>query len=170
MRDGSGNEYSIVLSLAGSYARGFDHESPMTPYRVTPPAPWPGLVRWVPEVFRAQVAEPAFSDNGTPRATVCFWREQADTAWRAGAAEPLPEGVGTDGSAEGLFGVLLDGRPEAYQRFAEEYYEVAVDIVAVRHVYALRPLTQATVLLLNPEAGISGLTEDLAQVGYPVQE
>jgi hypothetical protein len=54
-----------------------------------------------------------------PRATVCFWREQADTAWRAGAAEPLPEGI---------------------------------------------------VSLLNPQVDISGLAEDLAQAGYPVQD
>jgi hypothetical protein len=65
------------------------------------------------------VAEPAFSDSGTPRATVCFWREQADTAWRAGAAEPLPEGI---------------------------------------------------VSLLNPQVDISGLAENLAQAGYPVQD
>jgi hypothetical protein len=171
MRDGSGNEYSIVFSPAGAYARGFDHESPMTPYRVTPPAPWPGLLDAVPEVFRAQVTEPAFSDSsGTPRATVCFWREQADTAWRAGHIQPLPEGVQDDGSAERLFGVLLDGRPEAYQRFAEDYYEVAVDIAAVRHVYALHPLTQAIVSLLNPGVELSSLAEDLAEAGYPAQE
>jgi hypothetical protein len=42
--------------------------------------------------------------------------------------------------------------------------------VAVRHVYALRPLTQAIVSLLNPEVDISGLTEDLEQARYPVQE
>jgi hypothetical protein len=121
MRDGSGNEYSIVFSPAGAYARGFDHESSMTPYRVTPPAPWPGLLDGVPEVFRPQVTEPAFSDGATYRATVCFWREQADTAWRAGDIEPLPEGMEDDGSAEWLFDVLLDGRPERYQQFAEEY-------------------------------------------------
>ena len=45
-----------------------------------------------------------------------------------------------------------------------------MDIVAVRHVYALRPLTQGIVSLLNPEVDISGLAEDLAQAGYPVQE
>jgi hypothetical protein len=169
MRDGSGNEYSIVFSSAGAYARGFDHESPLSPYRVTPPALWPGLLAGVPEAFRAQVAEPAFSDNGTPRATVCFWREQADTAWRSGAVESRPAGVADDGGAEWLFGVLLDGRPEAYQQFAEDYYEVAVDITAVRHVYASRPLTQHIVSLLNPEVDISALAEDLTEAGYPVQ-
>lgn len=170
MRDGSGNEYSIVFSPAGAYARGFDHESPMSPYRVSPPESWPGLFDTVPEPFRAYVSEPAFSDDGAPRATVCFWREQADTAWRAGTVEPPPEGMKDDGSAEWLFEVLLAGRPEAYQQFAEEYYEVPVDIEAVRHVYALRPLTQTIVSLLNPEADIPSIAEDLSLARYPVEE
>jgi hypothetical protein len=168
MRDGSGNEYSIVFSAAGAYARGFDHESPMSPYRVSPPAPWPGMFEGVPEVFRSQISEPAFSDHrGTPRATVCFWREHDAAEWRAGAVEELAEGMRDDGSAEWLFEVLLDGRPEAYQQFAEEYYEVAVDIKAVRHVYELRPLTQSIVSSLNPEVALADLDEDLAEIGYP---
>ena len=63
MRDGSGNEYSIVFSTSGAYARGFDHESPMSPYRASPLASWPGLVDTVPEVFRSCVQEPAFNDR-----------------------------------------------------------------------------------------------------------
>lgn len=168
MRDGSGNAYSIVFSQVGAYARGFDHESPMSPYRVTPPTPWPGLFDGLPEVFRPHAAEPAFSaPDGTPFVTVCFWRERTDTEWRSGNAGPLPPGVKDDGSAEWLFDVLLDGRPEAYQEFAEEYYEADVDIEAVRHVYALRPLTPDVVASLNPEVELSELEEDLAQIGYP---
>jgi hypothetical protein len=168
MRDGSGNDYSIVFSSAGAFARGFDHESPMSPYRTDPPALWPGLFESVPEVFRALVTEPAFSDEaGTPLATVCFWRERGDVEWRAGAIQSLPKGIKDDGSAEWLFDVLLDGRPEAYQEFAREYYEVAVDLEAVRWVYALRPLTQSVVSALNPEADLAGLEEDLVEIGYP---
>lgn len=160
MRDGCGNDYSIVFSPAGAFARGFDHESPMSPYRVTPPTPWPGLFDGLPEAFRLQAAEPAFSDPaGLPLTTACFWREQTDTVWRAGTV---------DSSAEWLFDVLLDGRPEAYREFAEEYYEVAVDIEAVRHVYALRPLTPGVVASLNPEVGLPDLEGDLVRVGYPL--
>ncbi|MER5419514.1 hypothetical protein [Streptosporangium roseum] len=169
MRDGCGNDYSIVFSPTGAYARGFDHESPMSPYRVTPPVPWPGLFDGVPEAFRPLATEPAFSDqDGTPRETVCFWREQADTEWRSGAIEALPEGVKDDRSAKWLFDVLVDGRPEAYQQFAEEYYEVMVNIGAVRHIYALQPLTQNVVSSLNPDVNLSSLEGDLAQIGYPV--
>ncbi|POX56207.1 hypothetical protein C3489_05615 [Streptomyces sp. Ru71] len=169
MRDGCGNEYSIVFSAAGAYARGFDHESPMSPYRVTPPAPWPGLFDGIPEAFLPQVTEPAFSDvDRTPRATVCFWRGHSDTAWKCGAVEAPPAGAEDDGGAEWLFDVLLDGRPDAYQQFAEEYYEVAVSLEAVRHVYALRPLTQSVVSALNPDVDLLSLEKDIAQIGYPL--
>ncbi|MQY07628.1 hypothetical protein [Actinomadura macrotermitis] len=165
MRDGCGNDYSIVFSPAGAYARGFDHESPMSPYRVTPLAPWPGLFDAVPEAFRAHVTEPAFCEpDGTPLATVCFWREHADTEWKSSPMEALPD---DDESAEWLFDVLADGRPEAYQRYAEENYEVTVDIEAVHHVYALQPLTQRIVASLNPDITLSDLKEDTARIGYP---
>ncbi|MGV9886995.1 hypothetical protein [Streptomyces sp. NPDC003395] len=171
MRDGCGNDYSIVFSPSGAFARGFDHESPMSPYRSTPPAPWPGLFDGVPEAFLPQVTEPAFSDaDGTPRTTVCFWREKADTEWKCGAVEALPRGTKDDGSPEWLFDVLLDGRPEAYQEFAEEYYEVPVSLEAVRHVYALQPLTDSVVSSLNPDLDLADLEEDIARIGYPSGE
>ncbi|MDT7842306.1 hypothetical protein [Streptomyces justiciae] len=165
MRDGSGNEYAIVFSPAGAYARGFDHESPMSPYAQEDHEPWPGLFDGLPEAFRPYVTEPAFTDeNGTPLATVCFWRETADTAWRAGAVEAGGE---DDGSAEWLFEVLLDGRPEGYREFAEEYYETDVDLDAVRHVWSLHPLTQPVVSRLNPPLTLGDLAKDLSLIGYP---
>ncbi|MFF1439201.1 hypothetical protein [Streptomyces sp. NPDC058295] len=100
--------------------------------------------------------------------TVCFWRGQADAEWRAGVIEALPVGVEDGGSAEWLFDVLLDGSPEAYRQFAEEYFEVTTDIEAIRHVYALRPLTQSVVSALNPDVELVDLADDLAQIGYPV--
>ncbi|WP_033216067.1 hypothetical protein [Kitasatospora phosalacinea] len=168
MRDGCGNEYSIVFTAAGAFARGFDHESALSPAGRGAAGPWPGLLGGVPEAFRAQVEEPAFSDGeGWLEATVCFWREAADTAWRASEPAPVPGGGDEDGGAAGLFELLLDGRPEAYRSFAEEYYEVGVDLEAVRHVYAQRPLTREVVRALNPELDLTELAEDIAEIGYP---
>ncbi|QKW23425.1 hypothetical protein HUT16_33940 [Kitasatospora sp. NA04385] len=173
MRDGCGNAYSIVFTAAGAFARGFDHESPLSPAGRGVPGPWPGLLDGVPEAFRAQVEEPAFSDgDGRLEATVCFWREAADTAWRTGAPELPPDGGDEDGGEEDggavrLFALLLDGAPEAYRGFAEEYYETEVDLDAVRHVYALRPLTREVVRALNPELDLADLAEDVAEIRYP---
>jgi hypothetical protein len=75
MRNGSGDEYSIVFSPAGAYVRGFAHESVMSPYANEDHEPWPGVLDSVPEVFRAGVRKPAFCDeDGVPAVTVCLWR------------------------------------------------------------------------------------------------
>ena len=82
MRNGSGDEYSVVFSDAGAYVRGFDHESPMSPYAGD--GPWPGVLDEVPEVFRACVEEPAFCDeDGMPVVTACMWRRAGDDRWQA---------------------------------------------------------------------------------------
>jgi hypothetical protein len=165
MRNGSGEEYSIVFSGAGACARGFDHESPMSPYRVSPLALWPGLTDSVPAVFRSVVTEPAFSeDSGILLATVVFWREAAAPAWSCGeVALPTPDADGADD----LFEILTDARPEAYQEYAQEYYEVDVDLRSVQHCYQLRPLTRSAVAALNPGLELADLEADRKQIGYP---
>lgn len=168
MRNGSGDEYSIVFSDAGVYICGFDHESPMSPYAAD--GPWPGVLDEVPDVFRPYVAEPAFSDEqGMPVVTACIWRRPADGVWRTGTIE-FPDGSSDDpdGSAY-LFRLLVDRSPEAFQQWAADYYEVPVGLEAVRHVFASRPLTEAVVQALNPGAGgLGDLAEDLAATGYPL--
>lgn len=69
-----------------------------------------------------------------------------------------------------VFGFLTDGSPEPYARWAARYYARAVDLEAVRHVFALRPLTPAVVSDLNPEASLSGLADSIAGIGYPLGE
>lgn len=160
MRDGSGNEYSIVFSPDGAFAYGFDHESPMSPW-VHGHQPWPGLLDGIPEVFHRARDEPAFRDDGL-RATVCFWRTTDDVEWQCGPVE----GAEKDG-ADYLFEVVADGRPEAYLTFAEYYYEVALDLEAIRHAYALMPLTEYVVTSLNPRRRLADLTEGIAEIGYP---
>ncbi len=171
MADGSGNDYAIVFSPAGVYAQGFDHESPLSPYRDPDSREvWPGLLDGLPAVFVHNLEEPAFWDEeDTPRITACFWRETSDSAWRTGNPEPLPPGEVADDSASWLFGILTEG-PEAFQEWAEDYYETTVDIEAVRHVCALRPLTEAVVAQLNPEASLADLAETLTSIGYPASE
>ncbi|MFD5857593.1 hypothetical protein [Streptomyces chartreusis] len=166
MRSGSGDEYSIVFSPVGAYVRGFDHESPMSPYMED--EPWPGVLDQVPDVFRPYVEEPAFSDeDGMPIVTACMWRELADDAWKTGAIDFPDEATDDlDGSGH-LFQLLVDRSPEAFQRWAEDYYEVPVDLEAVRHVFSSRPLTEEVVRALNPKISLAHLAEDTAEIGYP---
>ncbi|MER7706954.1 hypothetical protein ABTX81_29150 [Kitasatospora sp. NPDC097605] len=154
MRDGEGDDWFMVFSAAGVYARGFDHTAPNAGARLFPE---------VPEAFRSCVTEPAFGEeDGVPLATVCFWREDGDAAWRAPSAAPT--------GGVGLFDLLSAEDPaEAYRTWAEEYYERedGLDAAAIAHVLALRPLTEAVVSALNEDVGLDELADDTAEIGYP---
>ncbi|MFE2241736.1 hypothetical protein ACFXCU_19820 [Streptomyces virginiae] len=165
MDNGAGDEYAILFTPDGVLGRGFDHESSMSPYTNEDMALWPGLVDTLPEVFRPLLDEPAFCDDEVQVATVVFWRETHDTAWRAGPVEYAE--YDDDGTGH-LFHVLAAGTPEAYRDFAEAYYERQLDLATIRHVYALRPLTAEVIRTLNPEADPAVVAAAVAATGYPV--
>ncbi|WP_189833008.1 hypothetical protein [Streptomyces zaomyceticus] len=170
MRNGSGDEYTIVLSPAGAFARVFDHESPLSPFgELADGLTWPGVIDGVPEAFREYLTEPAFTDeDGVHVTTACLWREPADTDWHTGPVEftDLEDREDPDGSGR-LLHLLTDRSAEAYTEFAEDSYERPVDIEAVRHVLALRPLTAEIVATLNPAVTLADLAEDVREIGYP---
>jgi hypothetical protein len=155
-----------VFSAAGAYVRGFGHESPLSPYS-NDGEPWPGVIDEVPEHFKPFVEELAFTDEaGVPVVTACLWRGETDEQWCHGTID-FPKGAVDPDGATSLFELLVDPSPEAFQRFAEDYYEVSVDLGAVGQVYALRPLSQEVVSLLNPEISMVDLVQDMSEIGYP---
>ncbi|WP_374778130.1 hypothetical protein OG756_40215 [Streptomyces sp. NBC_01310] len=169
MRDGSGGEYSIVFSAAGAFVRGFDHESLMSPWaRMDTPRVWPGVLDDVPDAFRPYVTEPAFGyEDGVTTVTCCLWRGADETAWRTGTITFPEEGDGDPDGANVLFELLVDRSPEAYATWASEYYEMPVDIEAVRALLAQRPMTPEIVAVLNPDVELADLAEDISEIGYP---
>ncbi|MER7701688.1 hypothetical protein ABTX81_02145 [Kitasatospora sp. NPDC097605] len=163
MDNGAGDSYTIVFSAAGAIARGFDHESPLSPYAGDGTV-WPGVLDPVPEVLRAFLEEPA---DDAPEVTVCLWREPGDDRWRTGDVRfEAVHGDDPDG-ADHLFALLLDGTPEGFRDWAEAYYERPVALDAVRHLYAGHPLTAEVVAALDPDADLARLRPDLAAIGYP---
>ena len=169
MRNGSGDDYAIVFSPAGAWIRVFDHESPMSPWTLEPPRPWPGVLDTVPTVFQTCVQEPAFILDGVPMVSACLWRQTTDEHWRTGALD-FPTGREDPDGSEGLLELLLDDSPEAYRQFAEDYCELRVDLVAVGEIYALRPLTQPLVSVLNDQLSVADLARDIAEIGYPAAQ
>jgi hypothetical protein len=145
MRDGCGDDFFALFNGAGCFLKGFAHEAPMSPSRVRPKRVWPGVLEAVPEEFAACLREPAFTIEDT---TFCVWRRHADDSWQRGAIQ-FAAGGDPDGSASLLS--VLDGRPESYKDWAEEYYERPVPLAAARRVYAHEPLTDKLVRQLNPD-------------------
>ena len=151
-----------------SQIKGFDHESPLSPFTEHPPRVRPGVLDHVPPEFAACLQEPAFNID---MATFCIWRRPGDAAWQIGpVAFPTdahdPDGPDPDGSEQMLS--PLDGRAETYRAWAEEYYERKVDAIAVEQIFEHRPLTPELVAKLNPKASLAGLVDDIREIGYPV--
>lgn len=138
MRDGTGNEYSVVFSAPGALIRGFAPDSVQEEFRADPPPCWRELA------------------DGTPTVTAMLWRERGDLTWQA-----RPE----DGD-EAMFGLLADGSPEAYHRFAQDYFEVTLDLAAVARVFSHEPLTHELVQALTLYARIEDLVDDCAAIGW----
>jgi hypothetical protein len=165
MRNGSGDEYSIVFTAAGAFIRGFDHESPMSPF-VNDGELWPGLLDGLPDMFALQIAEPAFSEDGTLCATFCLWRQTDDARWHTGRIDfPAVRGYGRDPDGSSLLTILCDGTGEVYRAFAADYYEVDVHPVAVAHVYAGLPLDDHIIRLLNPDLVLVDVADEVTAIG-----
>jgi len=159
MRNGSGDEYSIVFSPDGVFIRAFDHESKMSPFANDGDL-WDGLLDGLPEAFLPQANEPAFSYEGTLTATCCLWRLTGAATWNTG--NPDLHGAQPDGAR--LLAILCDSTGESYRAFAADYYEVDLDLGAVTHVYAGLPLTDQLVGLLNPDLALADILEEVTAI------
>lgn len=164
MRNGCGDDFFALFNRAGCFIKGFAHESVMSPYRVQPPQPWPGILDGVPDDFASCLKQPAFSMD---EITFCIWRRHSDIAWSRGPIE-FPKTDTTDGSAYLL--AILNGDPTLYLQFAYDYYEATIPIDAVRHIYSHTPLTDTVVTSLNPDITTADLVDDLKEIGYPIQK
>ena len=161
MYNWGGDSYSIFFTNTGAILTGFAHEATMSPYTNEPPAPWAGVWDDFPEEFGyLLVVRP----TQTIESTFCIWRRTTDTAWQTGHIN-FPEGPDPDGSADLLS--ILDGRPETYQQWVQNFYLAPVDLPSVQHIYEHHPLSEALVHQLNPEAILADVEADAREIGYP---
>jgi hypothetical protein len=162
MRNGQGDAWFCGFGPPGAFLKGFDHESVMSPWNLETPKVWPSVLDSVPETFKAFATEPAFSMEDT---TFCVWRGVRDSKWNTGKIS-YPEGDDPDGSAGMLS--ILDGNPDTYKEWAEEYYESPINLSVVEQIYAHLPLTKELVLELNAETDLKGVFSDAIEIDYPV--
>jgi hypothetical protein len=161
MNNGSGDEYFILFTPVGAVIKGFAHESPMSPYRLDPPQPWPGVLDSVPSQFLPYITDPALS---LADSTFCVWQDRSDRQWERGDIQ-FPLGPDPDGSEYLLS--ILDGNPVSYWVWAKDYYDRDVDLSAVESIYAHEEISGQLIGRLNKSAAVEGIRQDLEQIGYP---
>ncbi|MCA8968905.1 MAG: hypothetical protein KDC95_03950 [Planctomycetes bacterium] len=115
--NGSGDQlYAHWFADGSCVLWGFAHEAPMTPYRVDPPEPWPGLLATLPERFKP--LQPMEGPEPAPL-TFAVWMSAGE--WTRDPLEfPLDE-ADPDGSKDLLEPLLSD---EAACDYTCDMYEV----------------------------------------------
>lgn len=151
MRNGSGDDWFLLLDSAGAALKGFAHEladDPSLPQNIQDQ---------VPSDFSSFRGEPAFSMQ---HATFCYWRKGNDPSW-----SKVSSALIDDGSDEML--ALLVSGPSGYKEWAEDYFEVPVALDAVVALFSHQPLEDSVILALNPVADLDFTYAQALEIGYP---
>ncbi|MEM7356986.1 MAG: hypothetical protein AAF657_39595 [Acidobacteriota bacterium] len=157
MRNGEGDDWLILFNRHGAIMKGFVLESEMAQ-----DCPWPGVIDAVPGDFADFLGDPAFAVDKT---TFCFWHRSADSGWQAGPVD-FPDVADPDGSGKLLR--FLDGDPETYRKWGEEYYGERLNPKAIEQIYRHDRLTEFLVRSLNPKARLKDLKAEVSDIGYPL--
>lgn len=157
MRNGEGDDWLILFSEHGAIIKGFVVAAPMAEN-----CPWPGVVDSVPKVFAEFLEMPDFV---TAKTTFCLWRRPSESAWSVGPIDFPPE---DDPDGSGKLFRFLDGDPETYRAWGEEYYGARLNPKAIEQVYRHDRLTEFLVRSLNPQARLRDLREEIGGIGYPL--
>ncbi|MBC7808689.1 MAG: hypothetical protein H7145_21355 [Akkermansiaceae bacterium] len=157
MRDGSGSEYFILFQPEGAVLLGKTPKSPTGAEVTQRGHPLPGTFDGIPDALRNALVEPAFTSEETE---FCLWRLITDDRWTVGGET----GAERNHSEDLLF--ALDGRPETYKAWADDYYEKRVNFDAIRQVYEHKRITSKLVRSLNREMSLAKLADDLEEIGY----
>jgi len=158
--DDCGNDlYGFFEEDGAAVIFGFDHESPMTPYREEPQTNWPGLFDGLPERFAALLTEFPMIDS-----TFCLWSD--GETWEKG-----PVAYPDEGDADGSEWILepLAMEPASYVQRYVDLLEEEFQASEFEWVFDGAPLTQAAFEALRCEMDWEAAQQVAQGLGYPVQ-
>ncbi|GAS83458.1 hypothetical protein [Paenibacillus amylolyticus] len=150
MRDGQGDHYFAIFSPNGLIIKGFDKE-----YTLQHKVDRSEVVKSVPAAFNTFLAEPAFVIDQT---TFCIWSVADQERWSAGTVL---------GDHEYELLEILVGGAKYYHAWAQDYYEIVLDIKLVEQVFDMKPIDEVLLQQLNDELRLSDIEGEIAEIGYP---
>ncbi|HEU4538828.1 MAG TPA: hypothetical protein VFS00_32135, partial [Polyangiaceae bacterium] len=134
--NGAGDVFFVAFAPGGVLLKGFDHESPMSPYRLSPDGTkvWPGMYAAVPPALAALAREPAAAGARPTDVTFCLSYAYERPGWACGVERFDRRG---DGSAIWLRFLTMSA--DEYRDWADDYYESALPPELVEALFEHRP-------------------------------
>ncbi|WP_424949351.1 hypothetical protein [Deinococcus sp.] len=155
--NGGGDHLVALFTPAGTVLKGFDHESPVSPYARPDDQPWPGMYDGLPPALWEALNQPGFAPQDV---TFCLWRSLTDAHWWRGLR--LPPDV-DDGSMY-LLG-RLSPSPDDYSEWARAYHGQPLDPEAVALLLDGAALSPELIGRLNPGRDANAVLKELAGRG-----
>lgn len=164
--NGAGDSLHVVFGPAGVLIKGFDHESPISPYAQND-EPWPGIYDEVPTELAVYLEDDELEKEDV---TFCCWQQQiADSrTWHSGVlanVEELPEDD-RDGGASFLLG-YLPSKVEDYLSWAQHYFDLPepINYDAAAAIYEDAEVTAELIHILQPRRNSAQALAELKQQG-----
>lgn len=156
MRDGSGEHYFALFNEHGLIIKGF--ETNTNSGNLIHINQLSEIFKNIPVEFESFLNEPAFVIDNT---TFCVWNLNKKSGWNSSKTYETNELY--------LLVCLLFGA-KGYKEWAEEYYEIALDLNLIEYIFKFEPLTPDIIKSLNKDVSIDDIYDDILEIGYPVQE
>ncbi|MCF6348441.1 MAG: hypothetical protein L3J20_09105 [Flavobacteriaceae bacterium] len=161
MRNGSGDHYFILFKEEGAIIKEFQKDSTINK-NVENSKIIANLTMNLPKEFQNFITEPAFKMD---EITFLSWRLFKDSNWNVGNLSAFDkEDIN---SLVNRIDILV-GDYNDYIDWAEEYYEVEIDKIAVNRIFDGETLTDEMITRLNPEISKENLEEDILEIGYSI--
>jgi len=153
--NGGGNDMFVFFRGEDAIIKGFDHESPVSPYARDDEDVWPGIYDGVPMALGALLDDEAVQRDDV---TFCVWHTLG--TWRCGSMS-FPAGE-DDGSSYLLGTIYLDAA--SYVNWARDYYERAIENSAIEAVYAGQPIDAELIAAINPDRNVAAALAELSPI------
>jgi len=114
--NGGGDDMHILSSHDGVIIKGFDHESPVSPYARDDHSPWPGIFEGVPAPLLRLLDDPAIRKDDI---TFLHWLPAGAAQWSRG---PVSFPDGEDDGSNWLLR-LLPLKAQDYIDIARDYWQ-----------------------------------------------
>lgn len=155
--NGSGDDLFVFFSKMGCVIKGFDHESPISPFAQHDFRIWDGMFEGLPDHFAVFLDDETVKNDAV---TFCFWKEYADAQWHKG---PVVFEEGEDDGSDYLLG-LVHLNAVDFKNWADTYYEVQHSEAHIAQVYADAPLTDALILGINGSCDLEAVKNELKEL------
>ena len=146
MRDGEGSEVFFLFDSVGAIGKIYSKSNPSE-------QTVDSLLAQIPNEFSSFKQEAAFNVN---MATCYLWCHQNETSWSLAPKDIV--GV--------PFLSFVADFGEDYKKWAEDYYEVALDLVSVGKIFHHDLLTEQLIVSINPDANIGKVFSEADGIGY----